>query len=201
MSDNQHETHTHHPRTRHGRIFAFALGAAILVAGAFGLNAFAQSDTYQHTRVAAGFQGGWHGHERKPLAEMSDTEIQDRVQRMVRHLSIEIDATPEQETRIISVATDVAKELRPLRERMQATAMELQHLLTAEAIDRSRLEELRVARLAEAEQISKTLVGAVADVAEVLTPEQRETVQAMMREMRGRHGGHHGGPGWGRHRF
>jgi Spy/CpxP family protein refolding chaperone len=201
MSDNQEESHKHRSRTRHGRLFALAIGAAILVAGAFGLQAVAQSDAYQHMRAAASFEGGWRHHDRKPLAEMTDAEIDARVTRMVRHLSIEIDATPEQEVQIISVVTGVAKELRPLKERMQATGLELQHLLTAETIDRAALESLRATRLAEAEQISKTLVGAVADVAEALTPEQRETVQAMIRAARERHGGAHHGGGWGRHRF
>jgi Spy/CpxP family protein refolding chaperone len=123
---------------------------------------------------------------------MTDAEIEDRVTRMVRHLSIEIDATPEQEARLIEVATGAAGELRPVKERMKATRSELQQLLTADRIDREALEALRAARLADADRISKTLVAAVADLAEVLTPEQRETVQRMIRERRGRHHGRGG---------
>jgi Spy/CpxP family protein refolding chaperone len=174
------------------KAIALMTGTAILVGGAFGVQAIAGSKAYEHMRVEAGYDGGgWHGRDHKRLEDMSDVEIEDKVERMIRHVGIEIDATPEQEAQIIALVTGVAKDLRPLKERMQLTGQELQYLLTADQIDRVALENLRASRLAEAEQISKTLVGAVADVAEVLTPEQREVVQALIKERRGRHGGRH----------
>ena len=178
------------------KLIGLMAGAAIVTVGAFGANAIAQSKTFEHVRMAA-LDGGWHGggvhgRDRKPMSEMSEAEIEERITRMVRHMSIEIDATPEQEARIIALATDTAKELQPLRERMRATGTELQQLLTADSIDRAALEALRASRLAEADRISKTLVEAVADVAEVLTPEQRETLQEMIRARHGRHGDRRG---------
>ena len=180
------------PKSGRRKLIALIAGAAVVAGGAFGAHAIAQTKTYQHVRQAA-FDGGWHGREHKPLAEMSEAEIESHVTRMVRHLSIEIDATPEQEAKIIEVATGAVQELRPLKDRMKATGMELEHLLSADAIDREALEALRASRLAEMDRISKTLVAAIADVAEVLSPEQRETLQRMIRERRGRH------HGWGRH--
>ncbi|MFQ5565813.1 MAG: Spy/CpxP family protein refolding chaperone [Paracoccaceae bacterium] len=168
------------------KLIALVTGTAIVVGGAFGVQAIAGSRAYEHLRLSAAFDGGWRGGDHKPLADMSDAEIEDRVGRMVRHVAIEIDATPQQQDEIITLITAVAKDLRPLKDRMRATGMELQHLLTADTIDRAALENLRAARLAEAEQISKTLVGAIADVAEVLTPEQREVVQTLIRESRAR---------------
>jgi len=194
----------HYPK-RHGRNLVMLLAGAVLAVGGFlGFQAIAESNAYQHMRMVA-FDGGWHGGgwhgggwrrgEHKPLHEMSDAEIEDRINRMVRHVSIEIDGTPEQEQQIIAIMRTAAKEMRPLREQMQATRLELQALLTAETVDRAALEALRASRLAEAYRISKTLVGAVADVAETLTPEQHETLQALIRERRER--GHHRGA-WGR---
>ena len=178
------------PRSRRGRIAAMLTGAAVLAGGALGVQAFADSKTYQHMTLAASAEGGWHGRDHQPWEEMTDAEIESKVTRGVRHLGIEIDATPEQEARMIEIALDVAREIRPLKERMRLTGEELKSLLTAPTIDRASLEALRAARLAEAERISKTLVGAVADLAEVLTPEQRATVEQMIREKRGRGGRH-----------
>jgi Spy/CpxP family protein refolding chaperone len=46
-------------------------------------------------------------------------------------------------------------------------------LLTAPAIDRAALEELRVQQMQQMDLISKRILVAVADAAEVLTPAQR----------------------------
>jgi len=203
MSEHQDKSRKNPTQKRRNRLTALVVATAVVVGGAFGVHAIAQTKAYEHFRTEARFGGGWCHHDRKPLAEMSDVEIEERVTRAVRHLGIEIDATPEQEAQIIGIATDVAMDMRPLKERAKTTAMELQHLLTAETVDRLALENLRAARLAEAEEISKTLVGAVADVAEVLTPEQRETVQAMIRAARARHDDGRRGwrGGWHRDRF
>ncbi len=180
-----------------GRKAAAALAAvAILAAGAAGVQAAAESKAYGHFRLAAAEgggwpgHGGWHGRDHKRLSEMSEQEVADRVERMVRHMAIEIDATDEQETRIIGLMTGLAADIKPLAERMQATRGEISGLLTATTIDREALERLRAARLAEADRISKTLVDTIAEVAETLTPEQRAELAEMIRErseMRGRH--------------
>jgi Spy/CpxP family protein refolding chaperone len=50
---------------------------------------------------------------------------------------------------------------------------EMANVLVQTEIDRSALEQLRSSELALAEQASNRLVNAIADAAEVLTPEQR----------------------------
>lgn len=166
-------------RTGKGKTIAALTAAAMLIGGAFGVQAIAESKTYRHL---AAFEGGWHHRDHKPLEEMTDAEVEQKVTRGVRHLGIEIDATPEQEAAMIDIAIGVAREIRPLKERMQLTGQELKSLLTAPTIDRAALESLRASRVAEAERISKTLVDAVADLAEVLTPEQRAAIEQMIRE-------------------
>lgn len=173
------------PKRGRRRLFALIGGSALAIGGLFGANAFAQSKAYQHVRLATFGEGGWH-HGRKPLHEMTDADLEAHVTRMVRHLSIEIDATPDQERKLIDIAVGAASELRSVRGQMRATADELQRLLTADTVDRAALESLRMSRLAEADRISKTLADAVADAAEVLTPAQRETVQKMIAERRER---------------
>ncbi len=174
----------HYPK-RHGRNLALLVTAAGLAAGGFlAVQAIAGTQAYRHVQAAAFDDGGWRGRDHKPLAEMSEAEVADHVERIVRHVAIEIDATREQEDRILSLVGGLAADIKPLAERMQATGGELSGLLTATTVDRAALERLRAARLAEADRISKTLLDMIAEVAEVLTPEQRATLAEMMRERR-----------------
>ena len=62
-----------------------------------------------------------------------------------------------------------------------------------DTIDRAALEQLRAERLADAELISKSLVGALADMAEVLSPEQREAFGERIDQFRSMRRGHHRG--------
>ena len=125
--------------------------------------------------------------------DWSDAEIEARIERMVKHAAIEIDATQEQQEKITALVTAVAKDLKPVQDRLHATGKELHDLLLANTIDRAALEQLRTERLADAERISKNLVSALADVAEVLSPEQRKLLDERINQFRSMHrGGHRG---------
>ena len=64
----------------------------------------------------------------------------------------------------------------------------------AENVDRPALETLRAGRLADADYISKSLITVLADVSEVLSPEQRVVLNERIGQFRSlRHGKHHGG--------
>ena len=193
MSDKQTTTNEGWFHKGNRRVIALVTGAAIAIGGAFGVQAFADSKAYQHWKVSAGYSSGWHGGDHKRFADWSETEIEARIERMVKHLAIEIDATEAQQEQITALVTAVAVDLQPVRDRMRATGAELHDLLLADTIDRTALERLRAERLADAERISKTLVGALADVAEVLTPEQRRVLDQRINEFRSMHrGGHRG---------
>lgn len=98
-----------------------------------------------------------------------------------------IDATPDQETKIKAVITAALRDLEPTRATFRDTRGELVKILAAGQIDRAAAERLRSERIALADQVSKRMVDAVLDVAEVLTPEQRAKLQDRMAE-RGRRG-------------
>ena len=193
MSDNQDTAKKGWFRSGNRKVIALATGAAIAIGAVFGVQAFAGSKTYGHMKVYAGYSGGGHGGGHKGFSAWSDADIEDGIERIVKHAAIEIDATAEQQEKIIALATDVAKELRPVHDRMRASGKELRGLLMADTIDRAALEQLRAERLADAERISKNLVSALADVAEILSPEQRKVLDERIQKFRAmRHGGHRG---------
>lgn len=125
-----------------------------------------------------GFMGGGHhgGFER-----MSEGDVERMVERFVGRASDRLDLTADQETRMTSIATAAAQEMRPLRQEMRETRREIRTLLLeGDSVDRAALEALRTARLADLDRISATMLTAAADAAEVLTPEQRAQVQERM---------------------
>ncbi len=177
------------------RLIAFVAGVGIIAGSAFAVQAFAQSKTYAHMKlytsedVAEGGGGplqtvGWRGNRRGGWANLSDSEIESRITRVVRHAGIEIDATPEQEAQIIAILMPVALNMKSMRGEMQGTGMEFADLLTAQTVDRAAIEELRAEKLAEADAISKQWVNAVTDVAMVLTAEQRQQVEDRLEDLR-----------------
>lgn len=90
------------------------------------------------------------------------------------------DASDEQKTRIHEIMKRALTSLAPLHGRMQETHAELHALLTAPRIDRAALERLRAARIADVDRASRVIAAALADSAEVLTPEQRAKLGAQI---------------------
>ncbi len=193
MSDNQGTAKTGWYRLGNRKLIALATGAALAIGGVFGVQAFANSQTYGHMKLYAGYNGGGHGGHHKGFADYSDADIEAHIERMVKHVAIEIDATQTQQEKITALVTAVATDLKPVRDRMRATGKEIHDLLLADTIDRTALETLRAERLAEAERISKDLVGALADVAEVLSPEQRKLLDERIKQFRSMRRGWHRG--------
>ncbi len=188
------------------RVIAILVGVGILAGSAFAVQAFAQSKTYAHMKLYTSedarvgsddqvYYAGWGGGSRHGrhgnFANLTDAEIEAKITRLVKHGGIEIDATPEQEAQIIALVTPVAINMKAMRGQMRETGERLHDLLSAPVIDRAALEQLRAEKLAEADQISKEWVGVVADVAMVLTAEQRQVLEERMKEFRGMRGGWH----------
>jgi periplasmic protein CpxP/Spy len=139
---------------------------------------------------AAGFAADWQ-------SGLFDGAIEALVEahadRMIRHLSIDIDATADQQEKLRAIVRDAVKDLLPVREKMRAARATARELLTQQTIDRAAIEKFRTDQIAIHDAASKRLVAAVADAADVLTPEQRRKVSDMLP---GRGGGW--GPWWGR---
>jgi Spy/CpxP family protein refolding chaperone len=119
--------------------------------------------------------GYWHGrgHWGGPL---SPTQIEDRVDRAVRHVAIELDATAEQQDKLRAIARGAVKDLLPMREKAVEARERAGNLLIQPKLDRAAIEAFRAEQMALADAASKRFAQALADVAEVLTPEQRQKV-------------------------
>ena len=148
------------PRRRWLKRGALGVLAAGL-AGGIGYRAFAHRG------------GSMHG-------SFDPAQLDARLERMLKHLFVEIDATDAQKEKLAPIVKQAANDLLPLRDKMRAARQQAIELLTQDSVDRDAIERLRAEQLALADQGSKRLAQAIADAAEVLTPEQRKALAERM---------------------
>jgi protein CpxP len=155
------------PRTRRGRtlLFATLIAATAIITGAAVSKAF--SNPFAFGPGWNGARGHWGS------VSLDPAQIEDRADRMVRHLSIELDATNEQQEKLRGVMRGMLKDVLPARERARAARQQARELLTATTIDRAAMEKLRADQIALADTVSKRITQALGDAAEALSPEQR----------------------------
>ncbi|HEY2228335.1 MAG TPA: periplasmic heavy metal sensor [Xanthobacteraceae bacterium] len=172
MADQSNTTSSSPPPPRGGRgrrtAFVIALLAVALVAGLTGnmlSTAFGQGFAW-HTWHDGAFMGG-------PL---TPAQIDDRIDRMTKHMAIELDASTDQQAKIAGIAKAAVADLRPMQEKLQAAHSQALALLTAPSIDRSAIERLRAEQIGLADAASKRIAQAAADASEVLNPDQRRKV-------------------------
>jgi protein CpxP len=167
---------------RTGRIVALVIAAGLT--GAAATSAFSHGPGFGH-----GFgPGGWHG--RFMGGPMDAAQIEDRADRMVRHVAIEIDATTEQQDKLRALVKGAVKDLVPMRDKARDARAKARGLLTQDKVDRAEIEKFRAEQLALADAFSKRVSQAIGEAAEVLTPEQRRKLADRLPP-----GGH--GPGSG----
>ena len=129
----------------------------------------------------------WHGPGLMSPA-FDPARAQERADRAVRHVAVEIDASNEQQDKLRAIVRDLVKDLLPMREKALATRQRGRALLTQPSIDRAAIETLRAEQLALADGASKRVAQALGDAAEVLTPEQRRKLDDRLTELRERRG-------------
>ena len=157
------------PTSKPRRWIAGLAIAASFVAGGLTLPTLAAS-AQDAAMQMHGMHGGAHG---------------DMHAMMMRHLDkmlAAVDATPDQKSRIMTILGGAMPAMGAVHERMHDSMKSFHALLLAPTIDRGALESLRATEIADIDASSKTLVGAIADAADVLTPAQRAKVAAMMSE-------------------
>jgi periplasmic protein CpxP/Spy len=120
---------------------------------------------------------------------MSAADMDRHLDRMLKHLYVEIDATEAQKLRLEPIVKQAAKDLLPMRENLQAGRREALQLLTQDRVDPAALEALRAKQVGLADQASRRVTRAISEAAEVLTPAQRKDLAAHF-ERRHRRWGH-----------
>jgi len=139
--------------------------------------------------LLAGGAGAAYAHRGRGSSHHGGPMDPQHMERMLRHLYVEIDATEAQKQKLGPIVQDAVRDLRPLRGKAMEARRRGLELLAAPTVDRSALEALRVEQIQTADAASRRFTAALADAADVLTPEQRKTVAA--RFARGRRGGRH----------
>jgi len=96
-----------------------------------------------------------------------------RIERIVNRLGWAVDASSEQKQKITGILQKMADDLAPMRQKHQDARRQIRDVLTAQTIDRGKLEALRADQMKLADESSRRVTAALAEAAEVLTPEQR----------------------------
>jgi periplasmic protein CpxP/Spy len=150
-------------------IAAFIAGAGLMA----GIGAVAQG---------AGLGAMHHG---MMNANASPAEVSAHVDHMLKHLYVEIDATPAQQAQIGPLVQQAVTDLLPLRPQFQAGHTQFVQALTQSTIDRNSMETARESQLQLADQGSKRIVQLLGDVGNVLTPAQRQSLATHLQQMHG----------------
>ena len=135
----------------------------VAAAGLTGAVATASSQSFGHH----------FGHWRSGMTAFDPALAEERADRMVRHLAIELDATNDQADKLRVIVRSAVRDVVPLRDKVLATHTQARVLLTEPAINRGEIERLRTEQVALVDTFSKRIAQALGDAGEVLNPEQR----------------------------
>jgi len=160
-------------RRRRRRILPFlvlpVLGVGLLGVAAAGTTAFKHGCRFH----GPGFPGGPEAH--RAHMENAVDDILD-----------EIDASDEQAAQVDAIMEGAFEQAMHLHEGHDEHHAQLKALLVAETIDRQALEDLRQEALVKLDEGTLLLLNTVADVAEVLSQEQRLELAELAESRHGR---------------
>ena len=131
--------------------------------------------------------GGWHRGGFMGAA-IDPAMMDEHLDRMLKHLYVEIDATDAQKQQLAPIVKAAARDLLPMRTQLHDARRQAVDLLSRENVDRAALEALRANQLRLAEQASTRFTQALADIADVLTPAQRKQLAERIGRWHGRRG-------------
>ena len=106
----------------------------------------------------------------------------DKIERFVEwrvdEMLAEVEATDDQRDQVHAIVTVAIADMGEFREFKREGREALVETLTKETVDRAELEALRQQKLDVADRASQRLLTALADAADVLTPDQRAELAA-----------------------
>lgn len=153
-----------HRRSSHGFLGGFVLGALLGAAVTLGVGA------YSH-----GGPGGW-GHSGYDSTAATAIE---RAEFAADFVLSRVNADESQRQKAKAIVRDTINELFPLKLEHQASRQAFVDALSQPSINRAALEQIRQSEMQRANTASTRLVQAIADIADVLTPEQRTQLIAL----------------------
>ncbi len=124
--------------------------------------------------AVAAFQALGHGPFRRGFCgSMDPAQVEKKIDRIAGWVVEDLGGTAEQQAKLSAIAKAAAKDLAPIHDELVAGRRQAVEILTAPQIDRAALEAHRARQMQLLNTASERLTVAVADAAEVLTPEQR----------------------------
>jgi len=118
--------------------------------------------------------GSAFAHGRRMHGAMDPAQMDERIEHFIKHLAVDVNATPEQQKKLEQIAKSAAHDLAPLRSQSMEMRKQGVALFTAPTVDKNAVEQLRVKRMQNADAISRRMTQALTDAADVLSPEQRK---------------------------
>jgi periplasmic protein CpxP/Spy len=155
-------------RSKHG----FLVG--LLIGGLLGSILVGSVSLYSHVSRAAGLWThsalGWGPYR---YGASTPEEASERIEFATDWMLKRINADETQRQRVKSVVEGAVKDLFPMKEQHQQNREAMLKALAQPTVDREALKETQQAEVQLLDTVSSRLVQAIADVADVLTPEQR----------------------------
>ena len=165
------------PARRRWRI-ALAVAAIVVVGGLAGIVA----SQVGQAREKGGF-GWWQ-------SAKTAEDAGKRAERRAKHLAVELDASPEQMTKIAEIAKDAATDIFPIRQKILEKRNEAVKLIGSDKIDRDTIEALRKEQVSNVDALTQRLSKGIADATEVLNPDQRRKFAEWIEKKHMKHGKH-----------
>jgi periplasmic protein CpxP/Spy len=174
MSETSNLSHAPAPSladdARYARRRRGFLGGLLLGTIGAGLVGFAIGATMPAAEAALGVMAHrGFGDDGPPSPE----EVKEHAEFFVGFALHRLDATDEQEDKVQNIINGAIDDVFPVVQEHRANRDELRTILAGPTIDRAAIEKLRGEELALVDTLSKTIAGALADSAEVLTASQR----------------------------
>jgi protein CpxP len=117
-------------------------------------------------------------HAMHMMGGMGHGDMHDMGQ-MTRALD-EVGASPDQKARMETIVHAGFKPMMDVHHDLHDSLSRMHALLAAPTIDRDALEQIRAGEIARIDAASRTMTRAIGDAAEVLRPDQRARLAAMM---------------------
>jgi periplasmic protein CpxP/Spy len=167
---------TAQPRSRRRFLTGVVTGGFLgsLLVGGLNLYSHAQPGLGWWFQAGHGPGGSWRQGAYDP------DMVRARIEFATDWILSRIEASDEQRQQVKAIVQATVQDLAPMREQHHQNHQTMLRALTQPSIDRAALGDIRDAELQLAEDVSKRLVTSLADIAEVLTPEQRTRLAEFM---------------------